>query len=418
MKPLLNILLLFSLVALTACHKSDDAPLPPTPQKAQRTVLIYMAAQNSLGTSSNQLRDSMEIMAARYAVDDTDRLLFFMDDRYNPRIYQVLKDEAKPKLVHMWDEDLNSTSPETLRDVLTWTKQYYPAEEYGLVMWSHADGWLPSTDTIYTAKMRPFSFGIDDGDRIGSDGGTQMNVGDMARVISQVGIHAKYIFFDACLMQNLEVAYTLRNVADYIVAAPMAIPAAGGNYTHLIQDGLFAETPQSIAATYIADISDPMQTDVYGDFGLVISCIRTDRLQAVADALREALPHSALNGRTSPDMSGVQKYQAYTSSYYYRPHNYDARQALQRILPEEQLTTVLETLDAAIVYKAATERFWIGPGFWSYDSVDQSNFSAISLFVPQQAYTANAAHCLWGDLNTAFAQTEWYDAAGFRQTGW
>ena len=108
-------------------------------------------------------------------------------------------------------------------------------------MWSHADGWIPATNTEYArGRMRPFSFGIDTGTAdMGNDArGTQMDIDDMAAAIAAAGVRLRYIFFDACLMQNVEVAYALRNVTDYVVAAPMSIPAAGADYTHQLQAGL------------------------------------------------------------------------------------------------------------------------------------------------------------------------------------
>ncbi len=424
-----NGLLLLLLLLVVGCHRNDDEEKPsPLPvQTARRTVLIYMAAQNSLGYGggalSNLKQDSIEIMAARQAVAEEDRLLFFIDDNRPPRIYEVTRDAVKPRLVKAWAKDVASTSPQTLQETLTWMKEQYPAEEYGLIMWSHADGWLPSTDKNYATSprlktARPFSFGIDDGSRFGSDTGSQMDISDMATAITSAGIHAKYIMFDACLMQNLEVAYALRNVADYIVASPIAIPASGGNYTHLVENGFFSNSPTSIVDTYVADVADPEQSDSYGDFGIVLSCLRTNHLQALADALYEALPHSTLIGRQSPDMSGVAKYQNYSNSYYYRPHNYDAAHAFERILPPEHKARVIAALNELIVNKGATESFWIGPGFWTYETVDLDNYCAVSAFIPQDIYTAYASVCSWGDLNVRFAQTEWYRAAGFAQTGW
>ena len=167
---------------------------------------------------------------------------------------------------------------------------------------------------------------------------------------------------DACLMQNVEVAWQLRDVADYIIGAPIATPAAGSNYTHQLQSGLFSADPADIAATYYADVTDPAQTADYGSFGIVISAVRTDRLPALAEAVRAALPGSAMAGRQSADMEGVLNYQAYTSVYFYRPHNYDMLQAAGRVLPEAARQAVTDALDEAIVYKAATPRFYIGPG--------------------------------------------------------
>lgn len=413
------------LLALAAgCSSDDDNGGGDTPSKLGRTVLVYMAAQNSLGSSGNQKSDSTEIMKGRQYVGSNDCLLLFIDDAANPRIYRVTATSATPTLVKAWSEDGNSTSPDFLCEVLTWVKDSFPSDEYGLVMWSHADGWLPSTNKNYAsssaaaAKMRPYSFGIDDGSRMGTDTGTQMDVDDMATAIAESGMHPKYIFFDACLMQNLEVVYDLKDVTDYVVASPIATPAAGANYTHQLQSGLFAEDPSDIAATYASDVSDSGQAADYSDFGIVISAVRTDKVQAVADALSQALPYSTLVGKQSPDMTGVLKYQAYSYYFYYRPHNYDAAESIRQILPEEYQADVLAALDEAVVYKAATSQFWIGPGYWTFEEVDTDTYSGISLFVPQQVYTDNASICEHGDHNANFQNTAWYEAAGWAQTGW
>lgn len=78
------LLAVLSLTVTTGCHDSEPAP-PQGP--AGRTVLIYMAAQNSLGQWGNQRRDSMEIAEGSRYIADNNRLLVFMDDATNPRIY-------------------------------------------------------------------------------------------------------------------------------------------------------------------------------------------------------------------------------------------------------------------------------------------------------------------------------------------
>ena len=404
---------------LPAC--SDDGPDAPQPEgvPARRTVLVYMAAQNSLGSRGYMDADLQELLDGRGAIADADRLLVFVDDAA-PRLLRYTRQEGEPRVVRTWPADVNSTSPAVLRDVLEWTRTHYPADEYGLVMWSHADGWIPPTRRAQAMAPRPFSFGIDTGDNApGSDEGTQMDVADMAGAIAAAGIHLDYLFFDACLMQNVEVAWQLRDVADYIIGAPIATPAAGSNYTHQLQSGLFSADPADIAATYYADVTDPAQTADYGSFGIVISAVRTDRLPALAEAVRAALPGSAMAGRQSADMDGVLNYQAYTSVYFYRPHNYDMLQAAGRVLPEAARQAVTDALDEAIVYKAATPRFYIGPGsFSAQQTVDLDRYCGMSCFVPQDVYTQRAAATPLGDLNEAFRRTAWYEAAGWAATGW
>lgn len=417
-----------TILLLGSCSSDDDGTptIDPTNDSIQRTVLIYMAAQNSLGSNKFQVKDSIEIMKGKSYISSDDRLLYFIDDDKNPRIYRITSTSASPILVKSWDEDENSTSPDFFREVLTWMKENYEAKEYGLVLWSHGNGWLPAINTNYTASaaqkktstISPASFGIDDGEDFGDDSGTEMDIDDMATAIAESGIHPKYIFFDACLMQCLEVDYALKDVTDYIVASPISTCAAGANYTHQIQSGFFEDDPSAIAETYTADVADRTQVDDYSDWGGVFSTVQTDKLQAVADALADALPYSSLMDKASPDMSGVTNYMAYAATFLYRPHFYDAAEALRKVIPADCLTAVLEALDEAVVYKGATTRFWIGPGYWTYQNVNANTYSGISMFIPQNIYTQNASRSDYGDHNESFKSTSWYTAAGWAQTGW
>ena len=409
-----------ALTALTSCHK-DEAPIL---DGAERTVLIYMAAQNSLGGSGFQRSDSAEVMKGCKEIPLHGRVMMFIDDKRAPRLYEVMNNMKEPKLVRQWDTDVCSTDPSTLEDVLGYVRQHFPSREYGLVMWSHADGWIPATDTgyaHYASLPSVLSFGIDSGPNGDySNQGAQMNVADMAHAVANAGMHCKFIFFDSCLMQNLEVAYALRQVCDYVIASPMATPAAGSYYTNNIKRGFFSNDPADLARTYLQDVKSNELSYSYGDFGLSISCIQTDKLEALAEAVRQALPHSSLMNHGEADLDGVLNYQAYTRTYYYRPHNYDARQALRAILPDEYFQQVCQALDEAVTYYGSTSSFWIGPGEWNRQTVpvESNDFRAVSLFIPQTIYTNNASLSPHGDLNQAFQRTEWYTAAGWSQTGW
>ena len=156
-----------------------------------------------------------------------------------------------------------------------------------------------------------------------------------------------------------------------------------------------------------------MLTDVqgvYGDFGIAISCVRTDQLQPLADALKTALSAQKLSTNTYPDMTNVLAYQTYTSRYYYRPHNYDALQAIERIVPQSYLADVVQRLNNAVVCHYATNRIWLGPYItngYATMPTDTNRFCAVSMFIPQNIYNENAFQCPYGNLNTAFLNTEW-----------
>lgn len=419
------LLLLFTLL-LCSCHNDDPAPGPVEPGSvtARRTVLVYMSAQNSL--INNVAADSAEIMNGRQYLANNDRMLFFIDDGQKPRLYRVARQWSQPQLVQQWSHDFCSTDPNTLQSVLQWVKTQFPAQEYGLVMWSHADGWLPATNTDYPIKemtyaaARPFSFGIDtDNNSVWTDDGTQMNVADMAQAIAQSGMHCRYILFDACLMQNLEVAYALRHATDYVVASPMSINSAGAYYTHLLRSGLFAQSPDSIALTYYNDVVNYADS-IYDHMGIAISCIQTDQLEPLAALMKQALPHSLLANGQSADMAQVLSYQNYTYRFYWRPHNYDARQAINTLFAEPYRTQLQQALDRAVVAHFGTSSIYVGPGYNTFFTIPTTtdNFRSVSMFVPQSIYTNNAERCRYGDLNLCFRQTEWYKACGFDAVGW
>jgi putative peptidase len=426
--------LLSSLLAVgplfSSCRDAEDHPLPEGPS---RTVLVYQAAQNSLGTLQMHVQDSLEMVKGMRYMKPGERLLLFIDDNRPPRLYELAHGYTSPKLIKRWATDLNSADPATLTEVLQMMREGFPAEDYGLVLWSHATGWLPSAksgaaSSPSTASQRPLSFGVDvgpDGNMyrdMAAQGGRpdEIETPRLAEAIQQSGVHLNYILFDCCLMQCIEAAYDLRHAADYLVASPIAISAAGGDYTKLVRDGLFASDIRRLGQTYVAHYQELLdkKTD---DFGVVLSILRTDRLQALADALSATLPAPTLtaSGTTNYwDLTGTQHYAPYVSNFFYRPEYFDMNDVLRRHLSPTDYAEVKTALDAAIVYKGATPRFFSGPLVDNYIDVDAEHYCGVSMFVPQAHYTAFARYCPQGDLNIAFRHTAWYQAAGWSKQGW
>ena len=422
--------LLFLLLGILSCHDDKSETTLPNPpvETARRTVLIYCAAQNSLGVSGTYYKsawteDSLELAAGKHFISDDDRLLVFVDDAYHPRLYRFRADAA-PELVWQWGYDANSANPATFKDVLLRVKERFPAEEYGLSMWSHADGWLPSSNTNYSKArtlptLSPLSFGID----VGTNGnmhsdhtsnnkdlGAQMNITDMAVAIQESGLHFTYIFFDACLMQCVEVAYELRDVTDYLIASPISIAAAGAYYTHMLERGFFSANPTDIAKTYYEDVTSEELARVYDDFGIVISALKTKELDALAAAVRTAL--ADIDFSAYPDLTDAHAYHVYSYNYYYRPHYYDMRSALRHLLTDAQFAPVEAALTRATAFYAATHKYWVGPRDSDYHSLALSECCGVSMFFPQKEYADNASRCDFGNHNETYTQTAWAKAIG------
>ena len=392
-------------------------------EKGRRTVLVYMAAQNSLGAKSLHRSDSAEMMAGRKYIAPEDRLLVYFDDAEKPRIYQIFSDNDKPCLLKQWDVEENSSNPAHFSEVLRWMQQNVPAEEYGLVLWSHSDGWLPAFNEQYVRTPRQKSFGIDVGSNgsmiedVNADGeiGAQMNITDMADAIQKTGVHFRYIFFDACIMQGLEVAYDLRKITDFVVASPIVIPGNGAYYVNMLKQGLFSEDVTEIAKTYYEDVVSRDLSYIYNGFGLVISVIRTDALEPLAETFREVLPRTHLKDNPLTEITEASDYTIYSWRFFYRPHLYDALQSMRELCgSEEDYRMVEQAINQAVVYRMGSDLYFVGPDAYAYNEL-KPYYCGVSMFIPQEAYDVNASVCKYGNLNQLFTRTAWYHAAGWSQ---
>ena len=249
MKRIVFLLELLGVLALTGC---SDSGISPEDVAEQKTAIIYFSAQNSL--SSYVMRDMREIAAGAPSLKKGETVVVYLDRDEGSEIYVFDRTHQDLTPTLTFEQNLDSSDPATMGRILKWAKENYPAKNYGLTLWSHADGWLPPLNTDYqSAASRRWrkSFRVDDGhDAVATDRGTSLSIEDLATVVRNSGMKFRYIFFDACMMQSLEVDYTLRNATDYIIASPISTTADGAYYTHQLTDGLFADNPADIARVY------------------------------------------------------------------------------------------------------------------------------------------------------------------------
>lgn len=444
---------------IASCHK-DDPSMPDAPNHYGRTVMVYMAMQNSLGASKYHMQDSTEIVQAMEYIPSGDRMLLFIDDAKKPRLYELSSELAQinpktkmpfgPKLVKEWSADISSATPETVTEVLEYMRKNYDSDSYGLIMGSHATGWLPTdlatssnnsnareqakseearTTKNAATKGPKKTFGID----VGTDGSMandhgvagsiadQIEIDDLASAIGKSGVHLSFLLFDACLMQNIEVDYALRNAASYIIASPISISAEGAYYTDLVHYGLFSYDVVDVARVYSSYYLGKGSIPYTDNYGTVISCVKTEGLENFALKMRQMLQETTTrlgNGGTNmlevlktADMSQTFYYQAYSKTFYYRPHNYDIISVMETLGADAiQMRELRMALNDIVPFREANSSYWIGPGYWTTQAMPSSkdDWCGVSMFVPQQIYTTNASVCAYGDLNEAFKKTAWY----------
>ena len=438
------------IMMLGSCSSSDDDNngndgKEEHQQTYRRSVVIYLAAQNSLGYTepgyaSASLLDSLEIIRGIAQMSNTkDNIFLFIDDEQRPRLSRIYRyggngqTRTMVSLEKTWALDVNSADPATLNEVLKYVDAKFPSESYGLVLWSHGSGWQLSThvqNTLESSKSRPYSFGVDVGaagnmeDDTDSRGrmGVQMDIADMATAIAKSGVHLDFIFFDACEMQDIEVAYELKDVTDYVIASATLTSAYGAEYTNFIPHALFAypfndANAIKMASQYYFDaVSNESLRDYYGDMGNVNSVIKTSELENLA-AVTGLYINKVITNRQSVDMEGVQHYG--DNVHYYSPAHYDMGCVLGKLLSDADYQAWRAEADKCIIAHNASSKYLLchlGNERIFAEVEDPDHMVGVSMFVPNEMYDSETY--IKYPFNTQFQTTAWYAAAQWSKTGW
>lgn len=232
---------LMVMMTVQACgsdtHEYEPIPVSGGDDAAGRSVLVYMLSDNSLGADGYD-RDNLAdmITAARDGSLANGRLIIYHDDRKAD--HPMLK-EVTPlglKILKEYDNSVASVTAERMEQVIADFKSIAPGSCYGVILWSHATGWLQTG--------LPDNGGISP-QWVGEDRGKYMNVTTLARVLK--GKDFDYIYFDCCHMASVEALYELRNVADVFAGSCAELPAEGMPY-RLTLPYLMAEDADLVAA--------------------------------------------------------------------------------------------------------------------------------------------------------------------------
>lgn len=340
------------LIALPGCQdepRQNMGPDPGTPvdpparpADPTRTILVYMVASNNLGNRYD-LNDIAEMKAGAADIHDGTLLVYHVP-RYSAepiRLYEI-KPDGTEHTVKTYDNADLSVSIKRMRQVWADAKEYAPADSYGMVLWSHGNGWL--VDGITDADL-PVTFSY------GQDNGKRMNTAALAVALEDQNLD--FIYFDCCLMMSVEVMYDLRNCAPYIAGSVTELPVDGMPYDRNIKP-FFSETPREAMVKAAENTFDHYnsQSDPV-DRTCSMSVVETSKIPALAEATRKIYANATF---PAPASYVPQRFTApsFGKCYYFDLAHYVAAIALDKA----DLQAWNTAIDQAIVYKACTPRLW------------------------------------------------------------
>lgn len=362
-------LYMFCFLLLTySCHKEndDDSVL------LNRTLLIYLGGDNSLDAETY---DKLIQIKSGWHDGIDGKILVYQDTPFkdSPRLMEIDEQSEKGYItIHTYDQE-NSASPKVLRRVIDDVTRLYPAKSYGLLVFSHASGWLPP----HTLAGKSRSIIIDNDD--------EMELIDFAMALPD---HLfDFIIFEACNMAGIEVAYELRNKAEYILAssAPIVSPGFTPVYTASIPY-LFEEVAN---LRQFADNYFNYWNSIEGNKrSATISLIKTAELLGLAELVRQATIE--ISNPFLP-VDGLQNYDGVLTAPFYF---FDFAQYYQSLLDENTYNVLQECINKCVIYKRTTPSYATAEGVFPI-----SSFSGITTFILQKELN---------ELNKEYTKLQWY----------
>jgi hypothetical protein len=336
--------------------------------------------------------------------DEADRLIVYVDNNFRyegqPQLFRLKKSKKGivVKEVIRTYETQNSMSVEVMEDVFSCAFGNFPAASYGLVLWSHGDGWAPSDNQKLSLSR---SFGQDD------SGSTQMDISDLHEVLRDY--HFDFVLFDACFMQSVEVVYELRDCSDYFIGSPTEIPGPGAPYQILVKS-MFNDkntVAVDVAETYYDYYADRYKDGINNSNenwtgGVSVSVVKSDGLEQLATATKHIFS-SYLNEQTPIDVSAIMCYgrSPKQPSLYY----YDIDGFIDTLTKHNADYAIWQTAyQKAVPYYETTKRNYSAHG----GMFSMEGSQGLSIYIPNKNLTS---------INSFYSSYAWYTAAGWDETG-
>lgn len=353
--------LLFVCFALVSCV--DQTALSPEYKTARnRTVLFYMAGDNGLG---DETQEKIEALLAAWKVEGNNRLLIYQDrgEKANPRLVEICSDSVgnpKMNLIEEYSQENSATSNIFMR-VLNDMVRRYPTSDYGLVVFSHGSGWLPSGVDVVQSRS------------VVTDGRDALSLIDFAEVIPD---HLfRFMVFESCLMAGIEVAYELKDKTEFILASAAEIVSPGFTplYGQLLHS-LYEEQPslQAFAESYY----NHCQSQEGDGRSATVSLIKTDELKPFKAFVKKM--ESRVADWDKLDRLTMQHFDRRRTDYMF----YDFSDYVKLIGTPEEIEVADSLLALAVTYQAATEAFMLS----ERNGFKIERHSGLTIYIPVENY--------------------------------
>ncbi|WP_304254113.1 clostripain-related cysteine peptidase [Phocaeicola plebeius] len=413
---------LYTLLVIVLAACSNEIPEQQPAKRSGRTVLAYLISNNKAGSLDTYLRDNViDMYTALGNMKESCTLLvfyrpytgdaplskptlmsFYADGRGNVNNVAALTGseltfDAVCRIAQKKEYTMNSqiaTDPAVMEEVFTDMQTVAPSDSYGLILGSHASGWMKGTSVPTKA------FGDDDGYNI--------DIPDLADVLkNSFSEKLDFVLFDACMMGTAEVGYELRETTSYCIASVMETPVYGFPYDQILPY-LYSENVDYSAVCH-EFISFNKTKDAWGTCA-VMDCSQMENL---ASAVKAKLSEWQ-DALSSVSMQNVQQYGVNSYKYF----SYDVLDFFRELGRKSGVVKTTDLNEAIASVQSALNQAVIAKDCLSgvdYDfeglTIDGTRFCGIGMYISGEYNRYVANKTTW---NSYYEQSiSWYRAAGW-----
>ena len=227
----------------------------------KQTILVFYpwtGSTNSSGLKSylaNNVDSICQGIIDRKGLNNTRVMVFFSDSYNKSTLYDLQYDETTKSVNRIPVKTYDGTDYSTadgIAEILNEVKQDAPALNYALIIGAHGCGWTYASDWVrYPYMARPGKGKTTNNNFSGIQFGEDANhpltrffgsvsydeaatdVSTLAEGIKKSGMKMQYILFDVCYMGNVETAYELKDVTNFMISSSSEIISYGLPYRSL-----------------------------------------------------------------------------------------------------------------------------------------------------------------------------------------
>lgn len=271
-----------------------------------KTVMIYLDGADLEEMNQNSTRTIKEIIDSGVDTERNNILLYtggcnLWHDYSIPAdkdcIY-IIKNGALQLLKENTAQNVGDSN--TLKSFMQYCVTNYPAQQYGLILHNHGGG--PNNGVC--ADFR--------------NNCDMLNMSELQNAFSSVGFgpdaKMEFVFFDACLMSSVEVAFSIKDYAHYMVASENVSYVYGSDYSFIKAIDQYNSGAQ-IGSQYVdcfynasINLGNRLKLQGLDVYDITYSCIKLSEIHKLENAMNDLFKAANENASLEQSLAIAARY--------------------------------------------------------------------------------------------------------------